>query len=61
MVNSDGSLGEKNSLSCGSIEHKIGIKGTNGIQALDLLGRKILGDKGKALNDFLTEIRALSA
>lgn len=26
MVNSDGTLGERNSLSCGSIEHKMGIK-----------------------------------
>ncbi|MVV48013.1 acyl-CoA dehydrogenase [Pseudomonas sp. PB120] len=26
MVNADGSLGQKNSLSCGSIEHKMGIK-----------------------------------
>ncbi|KRW58867.1 acyl-CoA dehydrogenase C-terminal domain-containing protein [Pseudomonas sp. TTU2014-080ASC] len=26
LVNEDGSLGEKNSLSCGSIEHKMGIK-----------------------------------
>ncbi|WP_369959748.1 acyl-CoA dehydrogenase C-terminal domain-containing protein [Pseudomonas benzenivorans] len=26
MVNADGSLGERNSLSCGSIEHKMGIK-----------------------------------
>ena len=26
MVNADGSLGENNSLSCGSIEHKMGIK-----------------------------------
>jgi len=26
MVNADGSLGEKNSLGCGSIEHKMGIK-----------------------------------
>ncbi|RJG08993.1 acyl-CoA dehydrogenase [Pseudomonas cavernicola] len=26
MVNTDGSLGEQNSLSCGSIEHKMGIK-----------------------------------
>ncbi|QLC72674.1 acyl-CoA dehydrogenase C-terminal domain-containing protein [Pseudomonas sp. LPB0260] len=26
LVNADGSLGEKNSLSCGSIEHKMGIK-----------------------------------
>ncbi|MCY1409624.1 3-methylmercaptopropionyl-CoA dehydrogenase [compost metagenome] len=29
MVNDDGSLGEKNSLSCGSIEHKMGIKGSS--------------------------------
>ena len=28
MVNADGSLGEKNSLGCGSIEHKMGIKGS---------------------------------
>ncbi len=28
MVNDDGSLGERNSLSCGSIEHKMGIKGS---------------------------------
>ncbi|MDI9668931.1 acyl-CoA dehydrogenase, partial [Acinetobacter baumannii] len=26
LVNADGSLGEKNSLGCGSIEHKMGIK-----------------------------------
>ncbi|SDO34441.1 acyl-CoA dehydrogenase C-terminal domain-containing protein [Pseudomonas jinjuensis] len=28
MVNADGSLGEKNAVSCGSIEHKMGIKGS---------------------------------
>ncbi|GGY48195.1 acyl-CoA dehydrogenase [Bacterioplanes sanyensis] len=28
LVNDDGSLGERNSLSCGSIEHKMGIKGS---------------------------------
>ena len=28
MVNGDGSLGERNSLSCGSIEHKMGIQGS---------------------------------
>ncbi|MCY1509893.1 3-methylmercaptopropionyl-CoA dehydrogenase [compost metagenome] len=32
-------------------------EGTNGIQALDLLGRKVLGDGGKALDGFLGEIR----
>ena len=29
MVNNDGSLGEPNSLSCGSIEHKMGIQGSS--------------------------------
>jgi alkylation response protein AidB-like acyl-CoA dehydrogenase len=28
LVNDDGSLGERNALSCGSIEHKMGIKGS---------------------------------
>lgn len=28
LVNEDGSLGERNTLSCGSIEHKMGIKGS---------------------------------
>ncbi|MCY1518778.1 3-methylmercaptopropionyl-CoA dehydrogenase [compost metagenome] len=32
-------------------------EGTNGIQALDLLGRKVLADGGKALDEFLAEIR----
>jgi alkylation response protein AidB-like acyl-CoA dehydrogenase len=32
-------------------------EGTNGIQALDLLGRKVVADGGKALDDFLAEIR----
>src|SRR5690606_34544730 len=28
LVNEDGSLGERNAVSCGSIEHKMGIKGS---------------------------------
>ncbi|HEX5842317.1 MAG TPA: acyl-CoA dehydrogenase C-terminal domain-containing protein [Pseudomonas sp.] len=36
-------------------------EGTNGIQALDLLGRKVLADGGKALDDFLDEIRSYAA
>ncbi|WP_395505581.1 acyl-CoA dehydrogenase C-terminal domain-containing protein [Ectopseudomonas hydrolytica] len=32
-------------------------EGTNGIQALDLLGRKVLADGGNALDEFLAEIR----
>lgn len=33
-------------------------EGTNGIQALDLLGRKVVKDGGQAMNDFINEIRA---
>jgi alkylation response protein AidB-like acyl-CoA dehydrogenase len=32
-------------------------EGTTGIQALDLIGRKVLGTKGVLLNDFITEIK----
>jgi hypothetical protein len=32
-------------------------EGTNGIQALDLLGRKLLRDKGKAMKDLIAELR----
>ena len=34
-------------------------EGTTGIQALDLAGRKILGDGGKAMQDLLAEMRSL--
>jgi alkylation response protein AidB-like acyl-CoA dehydrogenase len=33
-------------------------EGTNGIQALDLLGRKLLRDQGAAMQDFIAELRA---
>jgi hypothetical protein len=36
-------------------------EGTNGIQALDLLGRKVLADKGHALRQFTGEIRRFAA
>lgn len=36
-------------------------EGTTGIQAMDLVGRKILGDSGKAMQDLLQEMRALDA
>ncbi|BDM23442.1 MULTISPECIES: acyl-CoA dehydrogenase C-terminal domain-containing protein [Pseudomonas] len=36
-------------------------EGTNGIQALDLLGRKVLADGGQALACFAAEVRAFSA
>jgi hypothetical protein len=35
-------------------------EGTNGIQALDLLGRKVLADNGTALRQFTGEIRAFA-
>jgi acyl-CoA dehydrogenase len=34
-------------------------EGTTGIQAIDLVGRKILADSGKAIGELLTEMRAL--
>ncbi len=36
-------------------------EGTNGIQALDLLGRKVLADNGAALRQFTGEIRTFAA
>lgn len=36
-------------------------EGTNGIQAMDLLGRKIVGSSGRLLNPWLAEIRAFLA
>jgi hypothetical protein len=35
-------------------------EGTNGIQALDLLGRKVLADGGQALASFAAEVRSFS-
>jgi acyl-CoA dehydrogenase len=34
-------------------------EGTTGIQALDFVGRKIMGDEGKAMGELIAEIRAL--
>ena len=36
-------------------------EGTSGIQAMDLVGRKILGDGGKAMGELLEEMRSLEA
>lgn len=33
-------------------------EGTTGIQALDLIGRKVLGSKEQLLNDFITEVKS---
>jgi 3-(methylthio)propanoyl-CoA dehydrogenase len=35
-------------------------EGTNGIQAIDLYGRKLLGDRGQAMQGFITEGRAIA-
>jgi alkylation response protein AidB-like acyl-CoA dehydrogenase len=34
-------------------------EGTTGIQALDFVGRKIMGDEGKAMHELIAEIRSL--
>ena len=34
-------------------------EGTTGIQAIDLVGRKILGDEGKAMKEWIAEMRSL--
>lgn len=36
-------------------------EGTNGIQGLDLAGRKTLGDRGEAINDLLNEIQCAAS
>jgi alkylation response protein AidB-like acyl-CoA dehydrogenase len=36
-------------------------EGTNGIQAIDLVGRKLIRDKGAALSELVTEMRATQA
>src|SRR5919204_318217 len=117
LVNADGSLGQRNGVSCGSIEHKMGIhgnstcvmnydnatgwligeenkgmqgmfvmmnearlgvavqgmaqfvrdariamiyEGANGIQALDLVGRKLPRDGGRAVMAFFSEVASFA-
>jgi len=50
MVNADGSLGERNAVSCGSIEHKMGIHG-NSTCVMNYDGAKgwLVGDEMKGL------------
>ncbi|MCL4108794.1 UNVERIFIED_CONTAM: hypothetical protein GTU68_049135 [Idotea baltica] len=95
MVNDDGSLGDRNSLSCGGLEEKMGIHGnatcvmnydgatgyligdmhkgmramftmmnearlgvgTNGIQSLDLVGRKLGLNGGKTVMGFFEMVK----
>lgn len=55
MVNDDGSLGERNSLSCGSLEKKMGIKGS-ATCVMNFDGAKgwLVGEEGKGLNAMFT-------
>ncbi|MCL4112377.1 UNVERIFIED_CONTAM: hypothetical protein GTU68_007215 [Idotea baltica] len=102
LVNSDGSIGERNDARAVSLEHKMGIHasptcvmsfgdndgaigylvgeennglacmftmmnrarlavGTTGIQSLDLMGRKLMRDKGAGLYDLLSELKEFNA
>ena len=55
MVNEDGSLGERNPMSCGSIEHKMGIKGS-ATCVMNFDGAKgwLVGEENKGLAAMFT-------
>ena len=55
LVNEDGSLGERNPVSCGSIEHKMGIKGS-ATCVMNFDGAKgwLIGEENKGLNCMFT-------
>ncbi|TKA93250.1 acyl-CoA dehydrogenase C-terminal domain-containing protein [Halopseudomonas bauzanensis] len=55
LVNEDGSLGERNTLSCGSIEHKMGIKGSaTCVMNFDGAKGYLIGELNKGLNAMFT-------
>ena len=55
LVDEDGSLGERNSLSCGSIEHKMGIHGNSTcVMNFDGATGYLLGDEHKGLRAMFT-------
>src|SRR5437763_383505 len=55
MVNADGSLGSRNSLICGSIEHKMGIHGNSTcVMNFDGATGTLLGQANKGLNAMFT-------
>ncbi|WP_449433519.1 acyl-CoA dehydrogenase C-terminal domain-containing protein [Pseudomonas putida] len=55
MVNADGSLGERNSLSCGSIEHKMGIKASSTcVMNFDQAVGYLVGEPNKGLAAMFT-------
>jgi len=55
LLNDDGRLGERNTVSCGSIEHKMGIKGS-ATSVMNFDGAKgfLVGEQNKGLNYMFT-------
>ena len=57
LVNDDGSLGARNSVSCGSIEHKMGIKGNStAVLNFDAAIGTLIGPANRGLNCMFTFI-----
>ena len=55
LVNADGSLGERNAVGCGSIEHKMGIKGSaTCVMNFDDATGYLVGELNKGLNAMFT-------
>lgn len=55
LVNSDGSLGERNSVSCGSIEHKMGIKASaTCVMNFDGAVGYLIGEKNKGMQNMFS-------
>ena len=55
LVNEDGSLGERNTVSCGSLEHKMGIKGSaTAVMNFDGAVGYLVGEQNKGLNYMFT-------
>jgi len=55
LVNDDGSLGERNPVTCGSIEHKMGIKGSaTCVMNFDSARGYLVGEVNKGLNAMFT-------
>ena len=55
LVNEDGSLGERNAVTCGSIEHKMGIKGSaTCVMNFDGARGYLIGEVNKGLNAMFT-------
>ena len=55
LLNQDGSLGERNTVTCGSIEHKMGIKGSaTAVMNFDGAVGYLVGEQNKGLNYMFT-------